>query len=108
MHSLYKMLCAMGLAGLATFSITACTSTTPQENYARYINRNIGENIDRSVRFSSGKVPISVRTLENGNIEYRYPYAGGQCIETYEVDAKTRIILNASYAGSEKACQLSP
>jgi hypothetical protein len=98
----------IGFAGLVTFTVTACTSTTPQENYARYIKRNIGENIDTSVRFSSGKVPISKRTLENGNIEYQYPYARGKCIETYEVDSKTRIIVRASYVGSERACQLSP
>lgn len=97
----------MGLTGLVALSIPACTTTTPQENYARSIRSKIGTNFDVYSRLM-GREQILVRTLENGNIEYRYPYAGGQCIETYEVDSKTRIILNASYAGSEKACQLSP
>lgn len=97
----------MGFTGLVALSMSACTSTTPQENYARYIMSEIGTKIDSSDSFI-GRTPISVRTLANGNIEYQYPYGGGQCIETYEVDSKTRIILNASYAGSEKACQLSP
>lgn len=89
--------------------MAGCASTTPQENYARFIRSKIGTNIDSSIRFI-GKTAVSVRTLENGNIEYQYPYPypGGQCMETYEVDAKTRVVLNASYAGSEKACQLSP
>lgn len=105
MRSLHGVLCAMGLAG--SVLMAGCTSTTPQENYARYIQSNVGENIDNSVRFI-GSRRISERLLENGNIEYRYSYAREQCIETYEVDAKTRIVLNASFAGSEKACQFSP
>lgn len=104
MNLLHKMLYAIGLGGAVM--VVGCTNTTPQENYARYIQRHIGENIDSSTSFGSRR--ISERLLENGNIEYRYSYAGGQCIETYEVDSKTRVILSASYAGSDDACQLSP
>jgi hypothetical protein len=107
MNSLHRELVAIGLIGLFTFSMSACTSTTPQENYARFIHSTIGANIDTNDIFSD-RTPSSTQILENGNIEYKYPYAGGQCIETYEVDSKTRLIVSASFAGSDKACQLSP
>jgi hypothetical protein len=101
------MFYAMGLTGLVTLSTSACTSTTPQENYARFVQSTIGANIDSSDIFVD-KSPISKRLLENGNVEYLYPYAGGQCIETYEVNSKTRVIVSARFSGNEKACQLAP
>jgi hypothetical protein len=106
MRLFHKIFLVMG-AGLVTLNFAACTSTTPQENYADSMRSKIGTNFDVYSRLM-GREQIQVRTLENGNIKYQYPYAGGHCMETYEVDSKTRIILSATYSGSERACQLSP
>ena len=54
---------------------------------------------------------ISKRMLSNGNQEYRFATVLSQklpCIEIFEVDPQTGIILKADFEGTEKNCYIIP
>ena len=102
-----KNKCLVAIGGISILAaVSSCAGVTPQENYARAIRMSIGSKIDDFYNLVN-KRPLSERVLANGNMEYKYLYAG-DCVETYEVDPQTRIIKNASYEGSAKWCNLAP
>lgn len=67
----------------------------------------IGQSIDRfDENYGSGK--IESRELPNGNIENAYGFSYGRCIEFYEFDPETRIIVNFRFEGLKRWCVQIP
>jgi hypothetical protein len=102
------VLCALICVGL----ISACTSTTPHQNFKNHMQHDIGRNADDrwvSIKRYSKHV-IGKNQLPNGNIEVKYGLGGigSKCLIYFEVDSKTNIIVNWHFEGDEKACAINP
>lgn len=83
-----------------------CTTVTPQENFKDALYREIGKSIDNSM-WAPKRYLISEKTMSNGNVEYRYRYLRS-CQYMFEVEPKSRVIVNARYEGKEFDCVINP
>src|SRR5438046_1758934 len=95
------------LVCLATWCLISCTGVTPSENFKNNLQRRVGRSFDIPRTDITPELLLSTRVLGSGNIEYRYRYLG-DCVQIYEVDPKTRIILRADAEGSATSCILPP
>jgi hypothetical protein len=96
------------------FLTVSCASLDPYENFKSHLQAEVGENIDDAPSYSHRAQPNSISTnpLQNGNIEYHYEYKNfqGICRYVFEVDPKTRKIVDWRYDGEDKdkACFVNP
>lgn len=91
---------------LLPMSFPGCASVTPQENFKDALHHEMGKNIDNSL-WAPRKYLIGEKTLSNGNVEYRYQYLRS-CQYMFEVEPKSRIIVNTRYEGEEFDCVINP
>lgn len=94
--------------------ILACANreiTDGHENFKGFNKRVVGKLINDRLAGGNQK-PLSIIKLENGNSEYRYQLNGNgrrpSCIEIYEVNPQTEIVVRSSYIGDEKGCVIVP
>lgn len=105
---------------LIFFGITLVAATlgciSGQENFKNFLYKSvngkdaIGSSIDDpTLHLAEGnkKYLIETRMLDNGNMEYVYRWRG-TCRYMYEVDPKTRIIVNARYDEANEDCTIPP
>ena len=101
-RNLYILISLFILNGCAFFA------GDPHENFINSVLKSrIGESMDTPRTNIIPQFLLSTRILDNGNIQYRYSGNRG-CIEIYEVNPQTRIIINATFEGTEKTCVLYP
>lgn len=108
-NSIYKFFTIAFLVLL----ITSCALTDPYKNFKGHMGANIGKNIDDAPNYSWRYNPKEISDpLPNGNIEYKYEHKNrkGTCRYIFEVDPKTRTIVNWRYDGEDKdkACYVNP
>jgi hypothetical protein len=90
----------------------------PHENFIEILHSQIGHKWNEmpSYQFPSEEHLISSRALPNGNIEKRYKRhkrtwgfgEKGTCIQIYEIDPKTDIIVDAGFEGKKTDCVINP
>ncbi|MDB5823118.1 MAG: hypothetical protein JWR21_1822 [Herminiimonas sp.] len=89
--------------GLLAGCATGCSDAF--ENFQELMQRSVGSSMDLR-RPGLDERLLSQRTLEDGNIEYRYRWYKPGCTLIYEVDPKTRIIKRDGFLGSVHECIL--
>jgi hypothetical protein len=87
--------------------VTGCATVTPHENFKNNLRLRIGWSIDAQFYDLQREHLLSTMTLANGHLEYRYRQAN-DCVEIYEVDPKTRLIVRTDFEGSDKSCIIQP
>jgi len=82
---------------------------SPHENFKEALHGKIGRNIDNVPPYALGHKTelIDSKVLPNGNIENKYKHSG-TCIYFFEIDPKTRIIVNTRFEGKESDCTITP
>ena len=104
-----KLLFFMLFVALST---SGCASVTPHENFKDQLNRKVGKNIDNLPPFwARERDLIQKKLLINGNVEYRYwGLSRGlrSCQYIFEVEPKSRMIVNVRYEGKEFDCVINP
>jgi 2-keto-3-deoxy-galactonokinase len=90
---------------LILFMLYGCVYPTAHENFKNNLKLYIGREINSVSAYSPKNLRVSV--LSNGNLEYRYieQYRDhGLCTTIFEVDAATKKIIRADFAGLENDC----
>lgn len=110
-HSYMKIL----LIAIVFLIPEGCSSMTPHQIFLDSLSRKVGKKWNElpSYQFPPEKNLISTKILPNGNIEKRYKVTWGfsgqrTCIDIYEIDPKTDIIVGASFEGKETDCVINP
>ena len=87
----------------------------PHENFKGILHSQIGQKWDEMPYYQipSEEELISSRILPNGNMEKKYKTLRGWrhnrvCIQIYEIDPKTDIIVDVGFEGSEADCVWNP
>lgn len=94
--------------------ITSCAIgiSWPHENFKEIYGGNVGKNIDDPSVLAGGypKEKVGSRNMVNGNMEisYRLKNPWGVCYLFYEVDPKTRVIVDWRYEGANETCVAPP
>lgn len=98
-----------GLPACLTISmLLASCAGDPHQNYVDISRRNIGRNIQSYPQLMDRKhLLLEVKPLASGRLEYRYRYYRS-CVDIYEVDPKTHIILDFRWEGSKEDCVIYP
>jgi hypothetical protein len=91
---------------LLPVAFSGCASVTPQENFKDALYREIGKSVDNSL-WAPRRYLISEKTMSNGNVEYRYQYLRS-CRYMFEIEPKSRVIVNARFEGKEFDCVINP
>lgn len=98
-----------------TFSGCAFFAIDPHENFKAHLNSKIGKKWNElpSHQFPSEEYLVGNKTLPNGNLERRYKITWGfgkkrTCIDIYEIDPKTDIIVGVGFEGKETDCVINP
>ena len=87
-------------------SVTMLSCVIPLDRHGAFIshrNNEVGRKIEEVKSSLSVKSYTDGRFLPNGNLEYGFR-ARGTCRVYYEVDPKTRIIVNWRWEGLQKHC----
>ncbi len=75
------------------------------------MDAKVGESIDNDP-YGVGAQPVDIKTLPNGNLEFRYVRKNfrGVCKYIFEVDKTTRKVIAWRYDGEDKdnACFVNP
>jgi hypothetical protein len=92
-------------------AMTGCITIDPFENFKTFNRLAVGKSIqDRWV--TGGVKPLSITQIANGNDEYRFERnmhgRRPSCIEIFEVNPKTGIVVRSSFEGDEKGCVIIP
>lgn len=85
------------LVGLA-----ACSMGGSHDDFMQIMSARVGQKLNAFEKLRT-TAPVSVRSLDNGNAEYRYRYSR-TCIEVYEVDLATNVIKHFAFEGDKKHC----
>lgn len=103
----YRCLLVYVITGVLTLS--GCYFVNPHENFKKSLYGTIGRDMDNVPPYSwpHKKDLISSVPLPNGNMENRYKYLRN-CILIFEIDLKTRIIVDARFEGKETDCVINP
>jgi hypothetical protein len=85
--------------------VAGCTLPTPKENFANFMNAEIGRPIDQL----HDKLMDS-RRLPNGNVESKYDYSNrhGRCVYFREIDRKTGRVIGWRTEGDDSGCLIVP
>jgi len=112
MFAKIRLLCLMFplvFAGCAFFA------PDPHENFKTIMHSKIGKKWNElpSYQYPSEEYLFSSRILSNGNLEKRYKIFWGfdkkrMCIDIYEIDPKTDIIVGVDFEGKKKDCVINP
>jgi hypothetical protein len=81
----------------------ACSFGGSHERFVHILSMNVGSKL-RDFEFMRATAPLNILKLENGNVEYRYPYSTKSCVTVYEVDPETDVIKRFSFEGDKKDC----
>jgi len=88
--------------------LSACTSTTPHENFKNFMEADVGKKADdpntQIVRYP--QFFSSSRVLANGNKEIEHYY--GKCKYMFEINQESNIIIGWRFEGTEQACAIVP
>ncbi len=89
-------------------TLLSCGSITPQENFKRFRDANIGKSIDdpSSEVARYPQLLVGRKDLPNGNYENEYRWYR-ECRYFYEINPSTRMIVNWRYEGNENDCKIS-
>lgn len=102
--SRFITLFALGIA------VIGCTTMTPHENFKDHLAIWVGYDADK-LRKSRSRDHLSIASLDNGDIEYRYIHyyvRNKPCTEIFIVDPATGIIKSVDSEGGERACVIAP
>lgn len=103
-----KLFVWMIFCGLVAVSASACAGWT-RDGHERFLlngNSEVGQPVDQYSWYRAAR-RLSERRLENGNMEYRYPYSGG-CIVVIQVNSSTGIIMSFGWEGEKAHCVANP
>lgn len=96
----------------APLSLLSGCLIDPYENFKEIMDSEVGHNIDVDAQHTFRANPADIRTLPNGNLEYRYVGKDfrGTCKYIFEVDKTTHKIIGWRYDGEDKdkACFVNP
>jgi hypothetical protein len=97
--------------GIALLSLSGCL-IDPYENFKEIMNSEVEHSVDTDAQHTFRANPADIRTLPNGNLEYRYVGKNfrGICKYIFEVDKTTRKVIAWRYDGEDmdKACFVNP
>jgi len=92
--------------------LTGCVffAPDPHENYIAILHSKIGYKWNElpAFQFPSEKYLVAVKTLPNGNLEKKYRNDRGTCIDIYEIDPKTNVIIGVGFEGKNEDCVINP
>ena len=92
-------------------SLSSCASLNPYDNWKAMMDAKVSESIDNDP-YGVGAQPVDIKTLSNGNLEFRYVRKNfrGSCKYFFEVDKTTRKVIAWRYDGEDKdkACFVNP
>lgn len=87
---------------------TACSSITPQENFADFVQVNVGKKVGENQRHGMASNNfIQSRKLSNGKMELEYKDFRS-CRLFFIVDPATNIVESWRSEGSTEDCALAP
>jgi hypothetical protein len=97
---------------LLMFTLGACNTISPHDNFKRALNSTVGTSLDDQKingQWLVSREPIAENRLPNGNIEYTYLYMTRfKCMFAFEIENKTRKIVNARIVSGEHDCFINP
>ncbi len=104
------------LCFIIMITLTGCAffAPDPHENYKAIMHSKIGKKWNElpSYEFPPEEYLISSKTLPNGNLEKKYKRTWGfrkrTCIDIYEIDPKTDIIVGVGFEGKKEDCVINP
>jgi hypothetical protein len=94
---------------LVLFTVGACSSVTPHENFQMILGQSVSKSIDDPPRLTNAYPDrlISSKVLGNGNIENEYRWYGA-CRYFYEINPTTRVIVGWHFEGGQSECYINP
>ena len=97
------------IACFISIALISCAPVTPHENAVLMMKDTIGKKWIEvpPYQFPSEKDLISSKKMSNGNIEKRYK-TSRKCVEVFEIDPNTDVIVNASLEGKDTDCIAIP
>lgn len=93
--------------------LSACSMTSPHENFKVGLNKAVGTSVDIDPMLSpcalAQKNRVGQESLANGNVEYKYIARGkGICYYYCEVDPRTQTVVRIRFEGGGKDCVIYP
>lgn len=111
MKKLKGILVCIALVLPLTGCSTKYSAQRAHNNFKNYLHAFVGSNIDTTNMKKRDQL-LSTKKLPNGNIEYHYWFRSyplePKCIQIFEVDPASRIIVRADFEGSEYSCSITP
>lgn len=90
-----------------TLASCSCGSLSPHENFKAHMSSAVGKSISDSNTWAREDRYVSVRTLENGNVEHKY-FFGKSCLYFFEVKKNTEEIVGWRFEGDVCDCAIAP
>lgn len=87
--------------------VVSCGNISPHENFKIHMSNLIGKRIHDSPLWIQEGRKVSTRSIDNGNIEYKYTLVRS-CFYIVEVDSKSGVIVGWHFEGSEEDCVIPP
>ena len=96
----------VGLIIILSF-FTACTTTTPHENFKAHMSSDVGKGIYDTHTWARPDRYIGMTNLPNGNVENEYIF-NGTCRYFFEFNQTTNTIVNWRFEGDANDCEIFP
>ena len=100
------------LLGIMSMMLSLSGCISAYENFKEIMESEIGQIIDNAPYYGFRSRPVDIKTLPNGNFEYRYTLKNfrGTCKYILEVEKSTRKVIAWRYDGEDKdkACFVNP
>jgi hypothetical protein len=98
---------------LVVVVVLGCTTVTPHENYVNHLKWVVGKNwtwLRDNHQLPGGKFLVNSKELPNGNVEKKYKWTMGKysCIDIYEIDPKSEIVVRTGFEGADEDCVSPP
>ena len=91
----------------AILASSSCKSLSPHENFKDHMSSAVGKKISDPHTWARDDRQVSVRPLENGNVEHKYTFRRS-CWYFFEVEKSSGLIVGWRFEGSEKDCAIAP
>lgn len=84
----------------------SCGNLSPHDNFKAHMSSTVGKHISDPHTWAREDRHVSVRVIENGNVEHKYIFRDG-CWYFFEVEKSTEVIVDWRFEGSKKDCQIA-